>query len=397
MGKNITEPRELEIVKHWYQWMCWGRLGYNPNMGNDRFVDVIQSRFPSVNAREMFDAWQSASMIYPLVTGFHWGALDFQWYIESGQSQPSFSRTPSGYHDVNRFISLPPHKGTGYISIPDFTKAYLAKSKIEGETPLQVAGKIIQNAEMALNWADKQTMEMSKELRITIDDIKAMALLAKNYGHKIRAATYLSLFRESLQREWYEKAVEELNYSAGYWRHYAASAVANYYNPLWTNRVGYVDLRKNFDWSLFDVIANGGEVKLPSMQPTSGGTILEAETTDFQVSVFNSQVTGFTGTGYLETRVGDSRHQVKWTYSAPESGSYILEFRYTLKREQIFTSPIEINGLNASEVEFWKTGNTGTWVWERVTVNLKKGENTIKIWPEGWVLLDHLNVIQLWR
>jgi hypothetical protein len=70
LGKNSTEPREIEIVKHWYQWMCWGRLGYNPDMGNDRFVESIQSGSLEINAQEMFDAWQSASMIYPWVTGF---------------------------------------------------------------------------------------------------------------------------------------------------------------------------------------------------------------------------------------------------------------------------------------------------------------------------------------
>ncbi len=135
MGTNSAEPRELEIVKHWYQWMCWGRLGYNPNLVNDRFADIIQSRFPSVNAKEMFGAWQSASMIYPLVTGFHWGALDFQWYIESGQSQPAVAKTPSGYHDATNFINLPPHKGTGNVSIPDYVKAFLSNTPVKGITP----------------------------------------------------------------------------------------------------------------------------------------------------------------------------------------------------------------------------------------------------------------------
>ncbi len=397
LTKNVTGTPEIEIVKHWYQWMCWGRLGYNPNMGNDRFIDVIQARFPSVNAKEMFDAWQSASMIYPLVTGFHWGALDFQWYIESGQSQPSVAQTPTGYHDVNRFITLPPHKGTGDVSIQDYTKAYLAGSDIKGETPLQVADKIIQNSERALNWADKQSMEMNKELRITIDDIKTMARLGKYYGHKIRGATFLAIFRESLQREWYEKAIEELNTSAGYWRHYTAGGLANYYNPLWTNRVGNVDWRKNFDWALYDVNCNGGKVDLPSMKPTGGGTILEAEAAEYKQSVLKADVAGFTGKGYLETRAGDARHQVKWTYNAPESGSYILEFRYTLKREQVFPSPIEINGTIAGQIEFWNTGNAGNWVWERVTVNLEKEENTIGISPEGFVLLDHLNIVKIYK
>jgi len=231
-------------------------------------------------------------------------------------------------------------------------------------------------------------------LRITIDDIKTMARLGKNYGHKIRGATYLSLFRETLQREWYNKAIEELNTSAGYWRHYAASGLANYYNPLWTNRVGYVDWRENFKWTLFDVIGNGAQVNLPSMQPTAGGTILEAEAADFMISVLKSDLAGFTGNGYLETKVGDAKHQVKWTYNAPESGSYILEFRYTLKREQLFLSPVVVNGKKACDIEFWNTGNAGNWAWERVTVKLEKGENKIDISPEGFVLLDHINIIR---
>lgn len=394
MAKKSATPREIEITKHWYQWMCWGRLGYNPELGNERFADVIQSRFPSINSKEMFEAWQNASMIYPLVTGFHWGALDFQWYIESGQSQPHVANTPSGYHDVNRFITLPPHKGTGYISIPDYTKAFLSGSEMKGETPLRVAEQILKNADQAIQLVDRQNGAMGKELRITLDDIKTMALLGKYYGHKIKGATYLSLFRETFQKEWYDKVIEELNLSAGYWRHYAASAMANYSNPLWTNRVGHVDWRKNFDWALYEVTANGGTPGLPSMQPTTGGTILEAEDADYRISVEKSDVKDFSGKGYLETRVGDARHQVKWTYNAPETGSYILEFRYTLKREQVFPSPVVVNGTNAGEIEFWNTGNTGAWVWERITLNLQKGENTIAISPEGFVLLDNLNIIK---
>ena len=394
LGKNSTEPRELEVVKHWYSWMIWGRLGYNPDMGNERFVDVIQSRFPTVDAGEMFDAWQSASMIYPLVTGFHWGRLDFQWYIESSQSQPWPANTPSGFHDVNRFITLPPHGGTGYISIPNYTRAYLVGSQTEGKTPLQVADQIIQNANFALDWADSQKVDMNPELRITIDDIKTISLMGKYYAHKIRGATFLSLFRESTDREWYEKVLEELNTSAGYFRHFATIAMSNYHNPLWTNRVGYVDWKENFDWVLYDIIANGGRVDLSSMTPTEGGTILEAEDADYQVSVLKSDVKGFTGEGYLGTNNVNAHHQVKWIYNAAESGKYILEFRYTLTQQQTFTSPLLINGKDAGIFEFWNTGNAGIWMWDRITVILEKGENTIEVSPRGRVLLDHVNIIK---
>jgi len=394
IGKYSDKTRDIEIVKHWYQWMCWGRLGYNPNVTNERFVDIIQARYPTMNAPEMFDAWQSASMIYPIVTGFHWGSLDFQWYIESGQSQPFVANTPSGYHDVNRFITLPPHKGTGYISIPDYTKGFIDGTVLEGETPIEVAEKIINNSDKALEWVNDQTMEMDKELRITLDDIRTIAWLGKYYGHKILGATYLSLFRETYQKEWYEKTIEELNISAGYWRHFTASASANYHNPLWTNRVGYVDWKENFDWALYDITANGGEINLPSMEPTSGGILLEAENADYEYSIFENEIGGYTGDGYLATKIGDARHRINWIYNAPDSGRYILEFRYTLKRQNEYPSPVEINGKKVSEIKFWQTGNAGSWVWSRIVVNLEKGVNTIKISPEGWVLLDHLNIIK---
>jgi hypothetical protein len=140
--------------------------------------------------------------------------------------------------------------------------------------------------------------------------------------------------------------------------------------------------------------ANGAGVQLHSMEATAGGDILEAEKADFGNSVTRSDIAGFTGSAYLETRTGDARHQVKWTYEAPETGNYILEFRYTLKREQVFVSPLIVNDRKTCEIEFWDTGNTGNWVWERVAVKLEKGRNTINISPEGYVLLDHLNIIK---
>jgi len=231
-------------------------------------------------------------------------------------------------------------------------------------------------------------------LRITIDDIKTMAWLGKYYAHKIKAATYLAIFRESLQKEWQDKAIEELNVSAGYWRHYATLALSNYQNPLWTNRVGNVDWKKNFQWAIYEVISNGGKLNMPSMQPTPGGTILEAEDVCTDPSLIDSKLDGFTGKGYVGSGQGHERHQLVWNYTAPESGEYILEFRYTLNRNDVAPIALDINGKNIGDIEFWSTGNAGTWVWERVTVNLEKGENTIAISPERFVLMDHLNILK---
>ena len=44
LSRKPKKPREIEIVKHWYHWMLWGRLGYNPDLSNDRLVDAFVRR-----------------------------------------------------------------------------------------------------------------------------------------------------------------------------------------------------------------------------------------------------------------------------------------------------------------------------------------------------------------
>ena len=391
LTKDSSYAKALELDKHWYKWMSWGRLGYNPNMDNNRFVDLIQSRFPTVNAKEMFDAWQNASMIYPLVTGFHWGALDFQWYIEGGKSQSNVANTPSGYNDVNSFIDFKTHKGTDNIAIPEYVKAFLSNTQLVGTTPLQIADKIHKNADDALIWVGKQTSVMTKELRFTVDDITTMAWLGKYYAHKIKAATYVALFRATLTKDWQSKAVEELNQSASYWRQYAALANSNYMNPLWTNRVGYVDFKKNYLETIYEVRANVGKLNQLSMKPTVGGTILEAE--DVSPDLADNKMKGFTGQGYAGNKDHEITKAMVWNFEAAEAGSYLLEFRYTVQNNQSNPTPIEINGKYCCDIDFWSTGVAGNWFWERVTVNLKKGINTITLTPKRFVVIDHLNII----
>ena len=40
-------PRQIEVDKHWYHWMLWGRLGYDPKLGNDRFIRDSAGRVPA--------------------------------------------------------------------------------------------------------------------------------------------------------------------------------------------------------------------------------------------------------------------------------------------------------------------------------------------------------------
>ncbi|TKJ37704.1 MAG: carbohydrate-binding family 6 protein [Planctomycetes bacterium B3_Pla] len=366
MSTEPESPRQIEIVKHWYHWMIWGRLGYNPNLSNERFVKILQQRYPSVSGQDLFTAWQQASMIYPMTTGFHWGSLDFQWYIEACKSHPGYARTETGFHDVNRFITLEPHKGTDNISIPDYVENLAAGRESSGTTPVEVSDQLHGHADKALKVLDRLDHADDKELRLILGDIRAVALLGKYYAHKIRGATELAIFRKTDKKEHQDAAIRELNRAAMYWRLYTSVALGQYKDPLWTNRVGRCNWRNLLNEVLKDVTIAGGTPRLKSMAPTPGGTILKGEA---------------------------GKGQFEWTFDAPKAGTYVLELRYAMEEQGQHPAKMTVNGKDAGDIILWTTGGKSTWAWDRKPVVLKKGKNTIKIVPKGTPLIDHLNVL----
>ncbi len=259
LSKQPTSPRQLEIVKHWYQWSLWGRLGYNPNMSNKRWIKILQHKFPDVSGERLFEAWQSASMIYPLTTGFHWGSLDFRWYIEACKSRSGPAQTESGFHDVNRFITLQPHPTSGNISIPDYVEHITETKEVSGTTPIEVSQDLHHRADRALELVQSFPPPSGQELRKTLNDIKAISYLGKYYAHKIRGAAELALFRETSKKTHQKQAVDELTEASVYWQMYYETGLQQYKNPLWTNRVGYVDWMKLYQYVLEDIeIAKSG-------------------------------------------------------------------------------------------------------------------------------------------
>jgi len=239
--------RQLENDKHWLHFLLWGRLGYDPGLDNTRIGELVSQRFPGIDGARLLAAWQDASTIYPLVTGFHWADFDFQWYIEGCRSRPAPAKTGSGFHSVETFISQKVHPGTDNIPIPKYVEALNKNPDAmpAGTTPLRVAANIDARADAAIAALKKLKLSpaatKNSELTATLADIRAMALLGKYYAAKIRGATALAMFRATRGAEHQQQAVRELTAARGFWMEYTSRTGARYRNPFWTNRVGHVD------------------------------------------------------------------------------------------------------------------------------------------------------------
>ena len=64
----------------------------------------------------------------------------------------------------------------------------------------------------------------------------------------------MALYRESKDKDYQEKAVAELTSGLEFWEQYTASSAEQTINPLWTNRVGYVDWENLKQWAADDIL-----------------------------------------------------------------------------------------------------------------------------------------------
>lgn len=244
---------QLEVKKHWYQWLLWGRLSYDPELKNERFRALLAYQFPGIDAGKLQNAWQQVSMIYPVTTGFHWGRLDFQWYIEGCISHPKPAGNETGFHDVNHFISLGVHPKSGNQSIPDYVKMKTSDSTSTLTSPLEVSKKLHQLSDGAIKELKTLNAGNDKELSHILNDIQTISYLGKYYAHKIAGATQVALYRETKNKQHQKIAVEELTLALDFWEKYVAQALKQNKNPLWTNRVGHVDWVEITKWVELDI------------------------------------------------------------------------------------------------------------------------------------------------
>ncbi len=250
-GREFTStepetPRELEINKHWYRFMLWGRIGYNPELPDSHFMEVVGEHFPLVSKNDLFEAWQNASMIFPLVTEFHWWRRDLEWQVEGCIRKEHWPK-PGRFHTVEDFIDTPVEGGSSMMTIPDYVDASLAGREMDGMTPVGLAEKLHIHASEALEKLDQIGCQFEKETRLTMGDIKAMALSGHYYAEKILGAVNLQFYRITDEERYQESSIAHLVEAAEYWRNYADVAASQYEPQVLArnSRLDWIDLMED--------------------------------------------------------------------------------------------------------------------------------------------------------
>jgi len=140
-----------------------------------------------------------------------------------------------GFHTVDDFIKTAPMQRSGILGITEFVDRRLAGQSVTEITLIDVAQQLRTHAETTLDGLRKirrKTPKPSKQLRLTLEDIEAMAHLGNYYSSKISGAERLGTFRKSNVAADKAAAIEHLRKAVEHWTAYATVADRLYHPQL---------------------------------------------------------------------------------------------------------------------------------------------------------------------
>ncbi len=176
----------LEIDKHWYNFLIWGRMGYDPKTAESFFIEQLAERFPDINTRRLYNAWKIASNIFPTVSQTICRDNDAQWWVEGCHSK-------FGYIDIERLLGFAPQPGTPVHSIADYAQLVSSGKAVTKTTPLQKAEDLHSLADETEFLIRDLNASDGSELYLLLNDMRAMANASRFYAEKIRGALYHKL------------------------------------------------------------------------------------------------------------------------------------------------------------------------------------------------------------
>jgi len=236
VSKDPDLTGQLEVHKHWYRFMLWGRLGYDLTLTRDFFEQRLKQRFGEVQPALLYDTWAAASQIIPQVNRFFFRVNDFQF-------SPEGCIYNQGFLSVEQFFQHPPLRGSEILSVQEYASSVIKEKAFDGITPMEVSDHLDKLAEKALNGVKtlRKSSDSNKELAATLTDIESIAYLGRYYANKIRGAADLAVFRTCPERKEHQaRAVRHLTNAVQEWQAYAHLATSQYRSQLFS-RTHYLD------------------------------------------------------------------------------------------------------------------------------------------------------------
>ena len=239
---------QLYAKKHWYEFMLWGRLGYDLTLETPDIYKLMATHFQGAVSEEEAEklalAMTHAGKIIPLVTTYFWVSSDLYFPEASASHLDSF-----GYIRLKTWTnSSNTQPGAGVLSVPEYVDPLVKGEEIpSGRTPVETADQLKSYSEAALALAEELLEKeptdyeslQEREFWQMVHDQRMWANLGLYYAEKTYAAISLRTFNDTGDEKYREEALSHVEKEISSWKAYS-SEFSQFFKPQLYGRLQWV-------------------------------------------------------------------------------------------------------------------------------------------------------------
>lgn len=199
------------VERDWLWYLLWGRLSYDPELGEGPWLNALRRRFGSEAAPYVLRASSRMSRVVPLIYDSHCLGPDHR------NMAPEFETGGP----LDRFASVQPLDTFSMQTIAEYVSGVTNNRPSARTNPLQMAQMIQDAAEDAaqqIALARGKVTAHRAELDDWESDITCLRYLAGYYAAKLRAATELELYRATGDPAHWDNAAAQTEKAIESWR-----------------------------------------------------------------------------------------------------------------------------------------------------------------------------------
>lgn len=178
--------------RDWFWYALWGRLGYNPDVQEQVWINMFNKRFGNAAGEDVYKMFVYSSRIIPTVYS----------YRGIGPDHRNIAPEMEWGGPLSDWVYFTPLEVGSYMNVGDYVDVILNNKKSGRLTPVDIAKELMENSSKAVEYGKKAlsigvSEKGQKEFEYLLTNTHALQALADYYANKLKAAITLELARKT--------------------------------------------------------------------------------------------------------------------------------------------------------------------------------------------------------
>lgn len=192
--------------RDWFWYELWGRLGYDPNISEDIWINMFKKRFGNSAGEDVYNMFIHSGRIIPTVFS----------YRGIGPDHRNIAPEMEWGGPLKDWMDFMPLEVGSYMNVKDYVDNIL-NNRLSGRlTPVDVCHYLTDNSSTSVEYGKKAkekgiSQQGQKEFDYLFTNTKALQALSDYYCNKLKAAIALQLAQKTENKYYYDKLEHYFN------------------------------------------------------------------------------------------------------------------------------------------------------------------------------------------